>query len=122
MALVVKVLPVETALARTFSTQAPSLWAAASPSTLTPPVGVESVPALGLIGPGLAPGLALRCLPTDWGMPTSEQLEDRRRSVVETALLALEDAQDARLLTRMRLRYLFERDPERAAEIGSWLS
>jgi len=54
-------------------------------------------------------------------MPSPEQLEDRRRSVVETALLALEDAQDARLLTRMRLRYLFERDPARAAEIGSWL-
>ena len=55
-------------------------------------------------------------------MPSPEQLEDRRRSVVETALLALEDARDERLLTRMRLRYVFERDPERAAEIGSWLS
>ena len=55
-------------------------------------------------------------------MPNPEQLEDRRRSVVETALLALEDAQDERLLARMRLRYLFERDPARAAEIGSWLS
>jgi len=54
-------------------------------------------------------------------MPTPEQLEDRRRSVVETALLAIEDAQDARLLTRMRLRFVFERDPERAAEIGAWL-
>ena len=76
----------------------------------------------GLVGPGRQPGLALRCLPTDWGMPSPEQLEDRRRSVVETALLALEDARDERLLTRMRLRYVFERDPERAAEIGSWLS
>ena len=57
----------------------------------------------------------------DWGMSSPEQLEDRRRSVVETALLALEDARDERLLTRMRLRYVFERDPERAAEIGAWL-
>ena len=55
-------------------------------------------------------------------MPSPEQLEDRRRSWVETCLLALEDAQDERLLTRMRLRYVFERDPARAAEIGAWLS
>ena len=55
-------------------------------------------------------------------MPSPEQLDDRRRTLVETCLLALEDAQDARLLTRMRLRYLFERDPARAAELGSWLS
>jgi hypothetical protein len=75
----------------------------------------------GLIGPELALGLALPCRRQTGPMPTPEQLEDRRRSVVETALLALEDAQDARLLTRMRLRYLFERDPARAAEIGSWL-
>ena len=54
-------------------------------------------------------------------MPSPEQLDDRRRSVVETCLLALEDAQDERVLTRIRLRYLFERDPARAAEIGSWL-
>ena len=85
------------------------------------PAGAESVPALGLIGPGRQPGLALHCPRQTGPMPTPEQLEDRRRSVVETALLAIEDAQDARLLTRMRLRFVFERDPERAAEIGAWL-
>ena len=80
------------------------------------------MPALGLLWPGLAPGLALPYHQQAGPMPTTpEQLEDRRRSVVETCLLALEDARDERLLTRMRLRYVFERDPERAAEIGSWL-
>ena len=29
----------------------------------------------GLVGPGRQPGLALRCLPTDWGMPTDHLVE-----------------------------------------------
>jgi len=54
-------------------------------------------------------------------MPNPEQLDDRRRSVVETCLIEVEDAQGARISRHIKLAFLFERDPERAAKIGSWL-
>ena len=54
-------------------------------------------------------------------MPSPEQLDDRRRSIVEKALLALDAAQEERVSAQLRLAFLFESDPERAAEIGSWL-
>ena len=54
-------------------------------------------------------------------MSTPEQLDDRRRSRVETCLIEVEDAQGERVSRHLKLAFLFERDPERAAEIGAWL-
>jgi hypothetical protein len=50
-----------------------------------------------------------------------EALDDRKPTRVEAALLALDDAQAARIEAELRLALLFERDPDRAAEIASWL-
>jgi hypothetical protein len=50
-----------------------------------------------------------------------EALKDSKPSRVEAALLALDDAQAARLEQRLRLALLFERDPARAAEIAELL-
>jgi hypothetical protein len=50
-----------------------------------------------------------------------DRLEDREPSLVETVLLAVEDAQAARLEQYLRLSFLFESDPAKAAEIASWL-
>ena len=54
-------------------------------------------------------------------MPTPEQLDDFRRSLVETCLIEVEEAQAKRVSTHFKLAFLFESDPERAAEIGAWM-
>jgi hypothetical protein len=50
-----------------------------------------------------------------------DRLDDRKPSRVEAALLALDDAQAARLEQQLRLALLFEPDPARAAEIAELL-
>jgi hypothetical protein len=50
-----------------------------------------------------------------------DKLDDLKPSRVEVALRALDDARAARLEQELRLALLFERDPDRAAEIASWL-
>ena len=54
-------------------------------------------------------------------MPTPEQLDDRRRSIVEACLLEVEDAQDKRVSRHLKLAFIFERDPARAAQIAEWM-
>jgi len=50
-----------------------------------------------------------------------DRLDDLKPSRVEAALRALDDARAARTEQLLRLAYLFESDPTRAAEIASWL-
>ena len=54
-------------------------------------------------------------------MPTPEQLDDFRRGLVETCLIEVEEAQAKRVSRHLKLAFLFESDPERAAEIGAWM-
>ena len=88
----------------------PAEWALLLAAVFPAPRGA---PALNPQGPGAGP--------QQTGGMANDALEDSKPSLVEAALMALDDAQASRIEAEWRLAFLFEPDPDRAAEIASWL-